>query len=91
MCEMLGTEPIEEEIPVDFFDLPEEVQSALLLYDKLQDSWDYMSGRYLGKQYSGISDILDISEVDDKKTCFTVIQYIDRLRISILNEKNPAK
>ena len=32
MCNQLGTEPLEHEIPVELDDLPLEVQQALLVY-----------------------------------------------------------
>jgi len=35
MCEMLGTEPVDAEIPVDFTDFPELVQQILNIYNVL--------------------------------------------------------
>ena len=52
MCEALGNEPLEEEIPVAYEELLLEVQEAISVYRKLQDSWDMMSGTYLGKNLS---------------------------------------
>ena len=49
MCEALGTEPVEEEIPVEFEDFCLDVQEALSIYQKLRDEWDYMGGNYIGK------------------------------------------
>jgi hypothetical protein len=91
MCEMLGSEPIESEIPVEFDDLFDEVQEAIRVYNMLQDNFDSMSGVYLGKILNGINDIMEIAQVDDKRTCFTVLQIIDNVRSKLINTKKPAK
>ena len=49
MCEMLGTEPIDDDIPIEVDDLPELVQKALHIYSYLPDAWEGMSGTYMGK------------------------------------------
>jgi hypothetical protein len=64
MCEMLGNEPVESEIPVEFEDFSFEVQQAFNAYRMLRDEWDTMSGTYLGKSLIGIKDILEATEVD---------------------------
>ena len=40
MCEQMGWEPKDEEIPRDPGELPYNVQSALLLYNALPDIWE---------------------------------------------------
>ena len=82
MCEMLGSEPIPEEVPVEFNDLIIEAQEALRIYNNLQDSWDYMNGNYIGKNLTGFIDILDIFEVpkEDRRTMYELIMHIDMLR-----------
>ena len=82
MCEALGTEPIEEEIPVEFGDFPLDVQQAFSIYSKLRDEWDTMNGIYMGKNYNGILDIFIILDVpvEDRKTMFDLISIIDNYR-----------
>jgi hypothetical protein len=63
MCEVLGTQPLDSEIPVEYDDFPLEVQEAIRIYNNLQDSWDYMGGNYIGKNLTGFKDILSIFEV----------------------------
>lgn len=89
MCEALGSEPLEEEIPVEYGDLLPEVQEALRIYSSLQDSWDYMGGNYIGKSMVGFKDILDIYEVDqaDRKLVYELVMEIDRIRQKSLQEK----
>ena len=91
MCEMLGSEPIEEEIPVDFSDLPVTAQQAFGIYSKLRDEWDYMNGTYLGKSYAGILDILTLLEVpvEDRKTMFELITIIDEHRSKAIAANKP--
>jgi hypothetical protein len=52
MCEMMGSEPKDEEIPIEFNDLPDVVQQALEIYGFLPDRWEGMSATFLGKDYS---------------------------------------
>lgn len=91
MCEMMGSEPIEEEIPVEYEDLLLDVQEALDIYYKLRDEWDTMNGNYMGKSYSGIQDIFEILEVppEDYKTMFNLIGMIDRHRAEAISANKP--
>lgn len=98
MCELLGSEPIEEEIPVDYDDLPLEVQQTLLIYNSLQDCWDYMGGNYIGKNISCFKDVLDLFDVDplDRRYIYELIIQIDSIRAKIIQKeasknKKPAK
>lgn len=95
MCEALGTEPVEEEIPLEYSDLPTEVQEAMIVYNMLQDNWDTMGGQYMGKVLAGIADIFEIAETEDPRTTFFIIGLIDRTRSQLLNKKQttekPAK
>lgn len=91
MCEMLGSEPVDSEIPVEYDDLLTDVQEALDIYHKLKDEWDTMNGNYLGKSYAGISDIFDILDVpkEDRKTLFNLIGLIDKHRSEAIAANKP--
>ena len=93
MCEMLGTEPNAEEIPVEFSDLPLEVQATLNIYSKLKDEWDTFNGNYMGKSYNGILDIFEILEIDpkDRRYTFEIIGYIDQHRSKAIKDSKPKK
>ena len=82
MCEMLGSEPLEEQIPVELADLPLEVQEAYRVYVLLNDNWDSFGGNYLGKNMSGLLDIMNILEIEDKVTILNIIQILDRNRMN---------
>lgn len=92
MCDALGTEPVEDEIPIDYEDLPIDVHQAYNIYNKLQDNWDSMSGVYIGKVYTGILDIMDMYEIDtvDRKTIFSLLQVIDRYRSELISQKKKS-
>lgn len=89
MCEMLGTDPKEEEIPIEFDDLIVEVQQALQIYSNLQDCWDYMGGNYIGKNLTGFRDVLEILEVpaSDYRSVYELIMEIDRIRSEVIQQQ----
>lgn len=91
MCEMMGSEPVDSEIPVELDDLPIEVQQALQLYSLLPDEWDSMVGLYSGKKMQNIKDIFEIWEIEkaDQKLLFSILVTIDNLRMQDLNSKKP--
>jgi hypothetical protein len=93
MCEALGSEPIESEIPIDFSDLPEEIQYTFSIYSRLRDEWDGFNGVYLGKNLSGILDIFTILDVpvEDRRTQFELISLIDMHRSNSLAQAKEAK
>lgn len=89
MCEQLGTEPLDNQIPVELDDLPLEVQQAMLVYRMLKDDWEGFNGIYLGKSYIGLTEILHYTEIDpeDHRIILTLIKIIDGIRANIINEK----
>jgi len=93
MCEQLGSEPIESEIPVEFDDFAMEVQLALSIYRMLRDEWEYMNGNYLGKNLNGIFELFDVYDVDpkDKKFYLELIHMIDSTRIDEIRNSKPTE
>jgi hypothetical protein len=93
MCDMMGTDPIEEEIPVEFDDFHYEVQQAFMIYRMLRDEWEGMNGIYLGKSLIGIKEILQVCEIDpqDYKIILSLIQTIDSIRQEQINTKPENK
>jgi hypothetical protein len=95
MCEMMGTTPVDSEIPVELDDFAVEVQQAFYVYRMLRDEWDTMSGNYLGKSLIGIKDLLETAEIElqDQKLIVTLVRLIDQVRsdeINKLKTKKPA-
>ena len=93
MCEILGEEPIESEIPLDSSDFPVLVQQALMIYGYLEDRWDSMGGGYLGKNYSIVFKFFDLFEVDNTETLLMLelLQQIDIIRSKLVAEKLKQK
>ena len=70
---------------------PYEVQMAFFIYSLLQDTWDGMNGMYMGKNLSGLAMLLDIYEIEDKKSVVYFLSAIDRERIKTINEEVKRK
>ena len=89
MCEMLGSEPLDSEIPVEFEDFPFEVQQAFNAYRMLRDEWDTMNGNYLGKSLIGVKDVLEATEIEQSEQKFIImlIRMIDTVRSDEINNK----
>jgi hypothetical protein len=87
---MMGTEPLESEIPIEYEDLPTEVQLALTVYEYLRDDYDAMSGTYRGKVLIGIFDIMNILDLDrsEYRQTLDLIKMIDYARKQLDSETN---
>lgn len=89
MCEALGSQPLEEEVPQELEDLPIIVQTSLSIYESLRDEWDYMGGNYIGKNLSNIFEILKLYSIPDEEVLivYKIISIIDNQRRAIVAEK----
>lgn len=77
MCEQMGWEPNENDVPVELHTLPIDCQHAVILLQTLPDKWDGMGGVWLGKDYSGLSAIMDIYEIDNRREVFELLQVAE--------------
>jgi len=77
MCEQMGWEINEHELPKDASNLSIEAQCALLLLNSLPDKWDGMSGTWLGKDYSGLEAIMNIYEIQERREVFELLKVAD--------------
>ena len=73
----MGVEPKEEDIPKDPSTFTLEAQQALVLMNALPDKWDGMNGVWLGKDYSGLGDILDIYQIADRREVFELLKVCE--------------
>lgn len=78
MCEQMGWEPDESQMPKDPSLLSFEVQQALLLLNVLPDKWEGMSGTWLGKDYAGLDSILTIYQIDNVRQVFELLQVAEK-------------
>ncbi len=93
MCEALGNEPDPEEVPVEYDDLPAEVQNIFSIYSRLRDDFDTMNGIYLGKNRVGMLELFDIMGVEkvDQNFTMSVIDIIDTHRAEIIKQNMDSK
>ena len=94
MCEMLGHEPIEEEIPIEISDFPDLVQQCFVLYGILSDNWDAMGGGYMGKDYGivfNLFQVYNIVQTEEILLCLDFLQHMDSVRQKLIAEKIKAK
>ena len=77
MCELLGTEPIDSEMPIERSDFVEEIQTALDLYDFLPSVWE--SATYIGKDYTFLEYLFKIKDipVNEQKFILYIVKIID--------------
>jgi hypothetical protein len=73
MCDALGTEPKEDEIPIEVTDFPPQVQEVIKVFNHLPDRWDSLSGTYFGKDYSILPFLIKVFGVEDVETMFLVL------------------
>ena len=73
----MGVDPKEEDIPKDPSTFSLEAQQALVVMNALPDTWDGMNGIWLGKDYSGLGDILDIFEIFNKREVFELLKICE--------------
>lgn len=77
MCEQMGWEPDEKEMPLEVHNLSYHCQQALRLFNALPDKIEGMNGVWLGKDFSGLTDIMNIYKIDDseKERVFELLQF----------------
>lgn len=90
MCEALGSEPDPLEIPVEFEDLPSQVQQCFEIYSFLPDRWEGMSGTFMGKDYTiafQLFEAFQILDNSDRVLFLRIMSVIDGSRQKIIQQK----
>jgi hypothetical protein len=87
MCEQMGWEIDMKQLPKDPSELTYEAQAALLVLRSLPDNWDGMNGTWLGKDYAGLSAIMDIYEIDNRREVFELLQLAESELQTFYSEK----
>lgn len=86
MMEQLGTEPIEEEIPPDWEDLPEIIIDALNTFNALGDRV-YPEIGFTGKDYTNLSFFLEVYNIQDKEYFLEILSWLDSRAIKKSSEQ----
>jgi hypothetical protein len=74
MCDEMGWDPDPDEIPLEVHELTYEAQQALRLFNALPDKIEGMNGIWLGKDYSGLGDIMKIYKIEESEDIFDLLQ-----------------
>lgn len=91
ICEQTGETPDLEKMPVTQDRFPLEVQQANFIFSVLPDQWDGMSGSYLGKDWSALEPLLNIYEIEDKRTVTYFVKVIESRRMMSINNELKRK
>ena len=85
MMEQMGREPSEREIPPDFEDLPDIFTYAVQTFNLLGDKIVPDIG-YIGKDYTNLSEFIDIWEIEDKQYFLEILSWLDSRAIKKSSE-----
>lgn len=85
MCEQLGKEPNDDEIPPDWEDFPEVMQHAINSFNQLGDRV-YPEIGFVGKDYTNLNHYLEIYDVNDKEFFLEIISWLDSRAIKKSSE-----
>lgn len=93
MCEMMGVEPKDEDLPRTFAELPLEVQEAYNIFSVLPPRIAEFSGTYLGRDFGTLSFLLDIYRIEEswKPFYFKLLMLIDRVTTSLYQRDSKKK
>jgi hypothetical protein len=85
----MGTEIIEEDIPVEQEDLIPEILLAYNIYSLLAPKFDSFNGGYFGKDYSNLKTLFDMYEVSvqEQKEYFKIILILDSIDTEQINNR----
>jgi len=86
MCEQMGNEPIEEEIPPDIEDLPSIVSEAVNTFNMLGDRI-YPEIGYMGKDYTNLNHYIDLYGIEDKEYFLHLLSWLDARAIKKSSEE----
>ncbi len=86
MMEQLGKEPVAEEIPPDWQDLPELVLNAISTFNAMGDRV-YPDIGYTGKDYTNLPTFLNIYDVEDIEYFLEILSWLDSRAIKKSSEQ----
>ena len=76
MCEQMGWEPNPDEMPMTFDNLSYEAAIAVTLFQALPDKIEGMNGIWLGKDFAGLGDIMELYGIEGNRDAFELLQFI---------------
>ena len=85
MCEQLGKEPVESEIPPDWSDFPNEVHTVVNVFNMLGDRVIPDIG-YVGKVYTNLPIFLQINEIENTEFFLELLTWLDSRAVKTSQE-----
>ena len=85
LCEQMGNEPIDDEIPPDFDDLPDIMVYAVNTFNMMGDKV-YADIGYTGKDYTNVSHYIELYGIEDKEYFFQLLSWLDSRAIKKSSE-----
>jgi len=76
MCEQMGQEPKEEEIPPDSEDFPDLVAYALNTFHSLGDRV-YPDIGYMGKDFTNLPLYIEMYSIEDNELFLEILTYLE--------------
>lgn len=79
----MGVDPVPEDTPIEFMDLPYEAQIALSIYRELPVKIAEFSGTYLGKALENLGFFFDMYEIDtdERKYYFRLVSALNDTQV----------
>jgi|TARA_B110000259_G_scaffold3318_2_gene3928 hypothetical protein len=81
MCEQLGKEPVDSEIPPDLEDFPDIVALALNTFSSLGDRI-YPDIGYMGKDFTTLPFYIDMYGIEDTELFLEILTYLESRAIT---------
>jgi len=78
-------------MPLDSSSFPEEVQVAFFVFSLLSDSWEGMSGTYMGKHWENLKYIFELYNIDNHKIIFFFMKLYEGILIKYRSEESDKK
>ena len=85
MCEQLGKEPSDKEIPPDWEDFPQIMQEAINTFNQLGDRV-YSEIGFTGKDYTNLNHFMEVYGVEDKEFFLEILSWLDSRAIKKSSE-----
>lgn len=86
MMQQLGKEPLEEEVPPDWEDLPEIIIDALNTFNSLGDRV-YGEIGFTGKDYTNLPLFLEVYDITDTEYFLEILSWLDSRAIKKSSEQ----
>jgi len=91
ICEQLGQEPDPDKMPLETSNFPYEVQVAFFIFEFLEDSWEGMSGQYLGKKWDNIDFLFNLYDIQEQKVILYIMKSWERILVNYRADKADKK